>query len=178
MANPYSKEQKQLSQESLQIALFSLMKVKKFNEISVSELSKKAGISRMAFYRNYDSKEDVLGDYFDRSILPFYQFLNQIEDKQPTMISRSYFEYIDLHSELFEVIISSGSESLLISHFTHFVSKFYLDNVSSIPFTGDYARYWNSFVSAGLYQMTIDWIKDQKKTPISLLAQVASKLAG
>lgn len=178
MANPYSKEQKQLSQESLQEALFALMKHESFNSISISALAQKAGISRMAFYRNYDNKEQVLADYFDDYINAFYADLQATVKKGPADISLTYFRYVAAHSELFEVLIASGAENILVERFTHFVSKFYLDNVRTIPFTGDYAHYWNSFVSAGLYQMTMAWIRDGKKATPELLAQIATKVAG
>ena len=46
--------------ESIQQALIILMNQKKFNDISITELCKKAGVSRMAFYNNYNSKDDLL----------------------------------------------------------------------------------------------------------------------
>lgn len=178
MANAYDQEQRQLSQESLQLALFALMKTQTFASITISELCKKAGISRMAFYRNYDSKEAVVVDYFKNYVQPFYQHLSAQEHKDPMAITWAYFDYVDQHTELFEVLIKSGAENILVQEFTQFVSQFYLDNVRTIPFTGDYAFFWNSFISAGLYNMTIEWIKHDKKTSIELLTEIAVKIGG
>ena len=41
-------------------ALFALLKEKPLDEISVTEITEKAKVARVSFYRNYDSKEDVL----------------------------------------------------------------------------------------------------------------------
>lgn len=41
-------------------ALFTLMKEKSLSRIQVTELVECAGVARASFYRNYDSKEDVL----------------------------------------------------------------------------------------------------------------------
>ena len=41
-------------------ALFRLMHEKSFSDISITELIRDAGVARVSFYRNYDSKEDVL----------------------------------------------------------------------------------------------------------------------
>ncbi len=46
--------------ESLQQALIILMNRKPFASITITELCKKAGVSRMAFYSNYHSKEELL----------------------------------------------------------------------------------------------------------------------
>ena len=49
-----------LTKESIFTALMILMEKKDFKEISITEITKKAGVSRMAFYRNYDEKEDII----------------------------------------------------------------------------------------------------------------------
>lgn len=154
------------------------MKEQPYPAISISAIAKKAGISRMGFYRNYDSKDAVLRDYFNHYIGPFYDELNALPKKDPAVISEAYFTYVAHNSALFEVLIESGAETILSQQFTKLVSQFYLTNVQTIPFEGDYARYWNSFVAAGLYNMTIDWIKDGRQAPISLMAEIARKVAG
>jgi len=154
------------------------MQQKLFDAISISAICQRAGISRTGFYRNYNTKEDVLIDYFDHYIQPFYEALKQIPDKTPQVVSQAYFEFIDQHSELFEVLIRGGAENVLLARFTHFVSQFYLDNVRAIPFDGDYAHYWNSFLSAGLYKMTIEWIASGKQAPIAMLVEISVKVGG
>ena len=46
--------------ESLTEALLQLMRTKPLSEISVSELCDKAGVSRVSYYRNYNSMADIL----------------------------------------------------------------------------------------------------------------------
>lgn len=41
-------------------ALLLMMKKKPYNDISVTVLCEKAGVTRMSFYRNFNTKEDVL----------------------------------------------------------------------------------------------------------------------
>ena len=53
-------ESKRITRECMESALILLLENKTFAEISVSELVKRAGVSRTAFYRNYQSKEEVL----------------------------------------------------------------------------------------------------------------------
>ena len=45
-------------------AVFSLMDKKSYEEIRVSDIVKRAGVSRMTFYHYYEQKEDALADYF------------------------------------------------------------------------------------------------------------------
>lgn len=44
-------------------ALLKLLHKKPLQEISISELCAQAGVGRASFYRNFDSKEDILKTY-------------------------------------------------------------------------------------------------------------------
>ena len=48
------------TQEYIITALLQLLHKKAFSQISVTELCRKAGVSRMSFYRYFESREDVL----------------------------------------------------------------------------------------------------------------------
>ena len=56
----YNAESHRVTLESIQLAIISLLREKSFSEITIQELVKKAGVSRSAFYRNYQSREEVL----------------------------------------------------------------------------------------------------------------------
>ena len=52
--------------ESLTEALLQLMRAKPLAEVSVSELCDKAGVSRVSFYRNFTSMDDILVQHLTR----------------------------------------------------------------------------------------------------------------
>jgi AcrR family transcriptional regulator len=52
-------------------AFFSLLKEHDYYAIDVTKISKKAGVSRATFYRNFQSKEEIIKAYFERSELEF-----------------------------------------------------------------------------------------------------------
>ncbi len=53
-------EANRITRESICTALLELLMIKDFSDISISELVRRAGVSRQSFYRNYNSKEDVV----------------------------------------------------------------------------------------------------------------------
>lgn len=63
-----------LTKESIQEALLVLLSKKAIEEVRITEIVKKAGISRTAFYNNYASKEEVLNDIITT-------FLNSINSR-------------------------------------------------------------------------------------------------
>ncbi|MCI9067190.1 MAG: TetR/AcrR family transcriptional regulator [Lachnospiraceae bacterium] len=54
------KEANMRVKSGITVSLLNLMHRKSFSDITVSELVREAGVARASFYRNYDSKEDVL----------------------------------------------------------------------------------------------------------------------
>ena len=62
-----NQEANQITRESIETALLHLMEKKDLPQISISELVKKAGVSRNAFYRNYKSKEEILELAYERA---------------------------------------------------------------------------------------------------------------
>lgn len=50
----------QVAKESIIEALLRLMKIKDFEKIKVKEITDLAGVGRVSFYRNFDSKQDVV----------------------------------------------------------------------------------------------------------------------
>ncbi len=48
---------------NIEISFLELLKEKKIEDISISELTEKAGVGRATFYRNYEKKEDILKVY-------------------------------------------------------------------------------------------------------------------
>ena len=49
-------------------ALILLLNEKPYGKISVSDITKKAGIARQTFYRNYNSKDDIVSEHLMKTI--------------------------------------------------------------------------------------------------------------
>ena len=58
-------ESNKLAKECIVTALIELMKVRDYASITITDLTRKAGVSRMAYYRNYTSKEDIISKFAD-----------------------------------------------------------------------------------------------------------------
>lgn len=78
-----NEESNKLTIECLEQALIILMAEKPFNKITITEIVKKAGVSRTAFYRNYNTKEDIIQKYLTETVDNIYTLmeLQYIENK-------------------------------------------------------------------------------------------------
>ena len=98
--------------ESLAIALLQLMKKKDLSKITVSELVKLAGVGRSSFYRNFESKEDLLFSYVIELYLEFFK-----QEKIPLCASEAdriesfllpRFRFIKKHRDIFKALYDHG----------------------------------------------------------------------
>ncbi|HEL1845110.1 TPA: TetR/AcrR family transcriptional regulator [Streptococcus suis] len=90
-----NKEANQLTKESIETALLFLLEKKELKQISVSELVRKAGVSRNAFYRNYKSKEEILEDYYERTSSNLKKKWHDLQDKvQKDGVKQSFADFV------------------------------------------------------------------------------------
>ena len=62
------KKEKNVS-EYITEALLELLTEKNLNEISISELTDKANVSRVSFYRNFNSKNEIIEKYLYTNVI-------------------------------------------------------------------------------------------------------------
>lgn len=90
-----NKEVNQLTRESIETALLFLLEKKELKQISVSELARKAGVSRNAFYRNYKSKEEILEAYYERTSKQWKKKWQRVQAKvQREGVQQSFADFI------------------------------------------------------------------------------------
>ncbi|HEM6266420.1 TPA: TetR/AcrR family transcriptional regulator [Streptococcus suis] len=90
-----NKEANQLTKESIETALLFLLEKKELKQISVSELVRKAGVSRNAFYRNYKSKEEILEIYYERTSSNLKKKWHDLQDKvQKDGVKQSFADFV------------------------------------------------------------------------------------
>lgn len=90
-----NQEMNQLTRESIETALLYLMEKKDLKQISISELVKKAGVSRNAFYRNYKSKEEILEVYYERTSSNLKKKWHDLQDKvQKDGVKQSFADFV------------------------------------------------------------------------------------
>ena len=65
------------TKDCIRTALLSLMATEMFEQITVTSIIKRAGVSRGGFYRNYTSKEEVLREIGEELFEYLLEFVSQ-----------------------------------------------------------------------------------------------------
>lgn len=103
-----NEESNRLTRECLQTALIYLMKEKPFDKISITEIVKRSGVSRTAFYRNYGSKEDILNEIGNEITNAIYtSFSSDFAENDPYEWYRMVFEKIRMNKEEFALLLQA-----------------------------------------------------------------------
>lgn len=97
------------------MALFSLMHQKSFSDITISEIIRTAGVARVSFYRNYDSKEDVLLTLIEDILEEFRSTIDSNETNYYTYENiRRSFAYFKRYGNFLLDLYHFGYGSILL----------------------------------------------------------------
>ena len=148
------------SQRCIKTALLYLLKQKKYDDISMSEIIRKSGVSRMGVYNNYKNKDEILIDLYRQPIEEIFNTLGvSIYTNLEWIFSTAY-----RHKEAIRTLIDAGLAyiflSLMNERFENTSKSFY------IPL-------WNGMI----YNTVIEWVKsDTDETPENAAARMSEAL--
>ncbi len=108
-------------QRSITETIFDMLKEKPLENIKIKDLTEEADVSRVSFYRNYKSKEDVLTKYFSYCMADF----KTIPDFQNNFWL-NIFNYLDKIKDNIKVLVDANLTRVLMQ----FVFDAFLDGQS------------------------------------------------
>lgn len=149
-----NEESNKLTRECLTAALMQLMKEKSLDKITITELVKRSGVSRTAFYRNYSSKEDILVDIRNYIAETSNSFLVKPELKDnPRLWFRECFKIVQDNADLIRPILDA---KLTLGNF--FKNQSVLDSLYSTD--NRMNRYKNLAIEAAFQRIMIVWFDE------------------
>lgn len=147
-------QQNLLARSWMQQALLRLIETKELSDITVTEVTRVAGVSRITFYRNYTDLVDILFDYLEMQQFGLAQ--NPAAEEYLPQLIRSYFIFFFENRTLFQCI---QKYNLLPRLYTvlesHLGSKAYL-LISTYGFESPYEV---SALTGMLAKILMDWIR-------------------
>ncbi|MCR5459685.1 MAG: TetR/AcrR family transcriptional regulator [Acetatifactor sp.] len=133
------------------IALLDLLKEKSLTDISVSELTSRAEIGRVSFYRNYQNKEDILKEESDRLIKEWGRLYESNPESSPESLFPSLFDFYRDHKEFYTILYDAGLSSIMMETI--------IGTIQILPEMPNLEAYMKSFWAYGIYGWMLEWIK-------------------
>lgn len=92
--------------EHITNALISLMEKHSIHVLSISQICDEAQVGRASFYRNFQSKEDVLKKYLQKLIQEWGSEFEQTKD--PAMFSKTLLDHFYHYKDFYLLLYSQG----------------------------------------------------------------------
>lgn len=116
-------------------ALVNIMQQKAYDKISVSDIVKKAGVSRMTYYNYYETKDELVKDYIEEiTSLYLEEEKNNLKEKNNIMDYVHILfliKFFDRYGKFFVTLADAGMYSFIIDAANIIMEKEYKDNYST-----------------------------------------------
>ncbi len=136
-------------QEKITASLIELLKKNDIDDLSVSDIVKHAGVGRASFYRNFDTKRDVLVKHLQCLILEWGNEFEELND--PTKFSESLLNHYYTHKDVYLLLYRQNLSSLIYEQIrwaTH------IDDANE-----NLERYIKSTVSGLIFGVIDEWMR-------------------
>lgn len=143
--NILSKNNKEVNLETrncIKAALISLLKHEKYEDIRMTDIIRKSGVSRMGVYNNYKSKDEIMLEIYQKPLEDVFFTLSDSVYENLEWIFRT----AHTHKAELKTLIDAG----LVHHFLDMMNARYENASKSF-----YIPIWNGL----LYNCVIEWIK-------------------
>lgn len=149
-------------------AMFKLLQKQNFNSISITELCEEAQLARKTFYRNFESKEDVIKksiDYMFKELGKRIDFDKNIDSGKITL---EYFNFWYENREFLKIIFKNDLFNILNSQYDLYM-KIFRKLMCGEEEMNSELEYTIIFVSGGYWNVLQHWVrKDFKDDPREL----------
>ena len=136
-------------------AFYLLLTKQKYDKISVCDICDKAGVSRMSFYRNFESKDDLLLKGLDFILKKFNDKIESIEQKNHYIVIKELFETFKKYQDIYPSLEGTSiSKTLLIHAIEKIKSDATYDNICRT------SKYIPTFFFSALAVTMFDWLKN------------------
>ena len=153
--------------------MLQLLDKKDLKKITISELVERAGVSRAAFYRNYESKEELLESIFQSTVSNITKSLEGYNFKTDLYQIWVYlFKEAKKEARIISLAVDYNFEKLLTKAVYEFLEK----RSKSQKSTQGPTSYLNSFLSSAIVSVLAKWIKDGMKVPAEKMASLGLPL--
>jgi len=132
-------------------SLLILMGKKPFDEISIQEITAKAGVNRSTYYRNFTSKTEIINYYFDNLHKEYYKDMTPDITTEQNLYE--LFNYYYKHKEDLLLIHKNGLSHLILDS----LNKLFKLTIKKQTYEEVYKAY---FYAGGVFNSLLLWLSN------------------
>lgn len=170
-------EQSALRQRQIEEALLDLMAVRRYDDITVSELCQTLDMPRKAFYRYFSSKEGALMALLDHRLME-YDSGDRPGKKQGTyrftLDLEWFFEFWMGQKKLLDALAHSGISGILVERAIRNSQEAMIFEIPEQ--SRAYVNAATSFTVCGLMSMALSWYQNGYSESVQEMARLSRRL--
>lgn len=139
-------------------ALLSLMETQPFESIKITDITEKAGIARLTFYRHFETKEQILLAYINDEFECYLQEFSRVPTSNTQQALCWCFEYWKRDARITNLLVRHNLTSLMLEPFGEYLQRFLEMGILPKKTT----HFQRKFLQGGLLMTMIEWIQDPK----------------
>ncbi len=161
----HNQELNKITIDSTLEALIQLMRIEKYEDISITRICERAGISRNAFYKNFGTKEKVFKEIIEKFIKHLLKELGNPFNKRVTLIwYQNFFKLIKEESEILLTLMKASLKDV------------YLETVNAILIRNENldaeTKYKRIMWNGAIQNIVAVWVKSGMKENIEVMAKI------
>lgn len=170
-------EKKRVCKTNLQVkhdmyeALVRLLQEKSLSAVNVSDLTTAAKVSRMSFYRNYDTIEDILKEHLDEVVEEYRGEDSRIAGDDRIKLEKEYmehcFNFLYRHRDFLNTIINCGLGDLFLAKITEYLTGKWMNGQTDIQKEVEMSAF-----AGAIYNIYRFWRKNSFRQSPQELAQI------
>ena len=166
------------SKEWIMKALLELLLEKAYNEITITEIALRAQLARRTFYRNFDTKDDVLNMYIKKLCCEYKKLLKEEKILKVHNVAKVYFTFWNKYlkflilmekNNLLYMILQKYNEYLPVIHEELLGNNKENENSSML-------EYILTFSAGGFWNTLVKWVHDGAKNTPEDMASIVDKI--
>lgn len=160
-----------LTKECILTALLRLMEEKPYKSISITDITTLAGVSRMAYYRNYSSKEDILLKRLEDEEKKIIESVNGQRAESLKDIIYYVSNFIQDNSDVITAIYNAGLTHRLTDMLNKRIHSYFPVSVQNTE-----GKYAVKFYVGAILSVYRYWIDTGMEEPAETITEIVCKL--
>lgn len=165
------------SSELIFDALSDLLTEKSYESITITDIVNRANIGRSTFYRNFDTKDDVLRFKCAQKCLELKDYLIEYKNKRGIpagpLLTKPFVTFWSKNSIIIELLIKVNRIDILNESYADILRSYNNDNAVIIDeMSLKYADYILEANVSSSISVLVQWIKNNKRESADELAKI------
>lgn len=157
-------------------AILALMRDRRYDEISVTEICEAAEVTRKTFYAHFDCKRDLIECALDLMFLELTQRFDFGEEKAIDIIKYA-FDYLNASRDLAHAFADPSLFEIFAEKINGYIEIVFDDVLyNAASFETAFAEYYHAFMAVGIVELVKKWVVGGYKQSPKIMASLTKRL--